>query len=143
VPGFDIKIQERKELELDSSAITGNLRFILPTGRFQPYLKVGAGGYFATLKDLGRLGLKADTSGFTGRAGLGFDIYYTENVAAYIGIDEVFTTQDITNVHTYQQLGARAHVLGHVVGVGSHEVAVTEMNGLLVLWIVGGGGAQI
>jgi len=56
VPGFDIKTLGVKALTLESSALTANLRFILPTGRFQPYLKVGAGGYFATLKDSAGLG---------------------------------------------------------------------------------------
>jgi len=112
VPGFDVKIQDKKALELGASVITANVRFILPTGRFQPYLKLGAGGYFATLTDALGVGLKADQDGFAARAGLGLDLYFTENIAAYIGVDGVFTTQDITNATTLQSASGLYYVTG-------------------------------
>ncbi len=112
VPGFDVKILDKKALELKSSLITGNIRFILPTGRFQPYFKVGAGGYFASLEGSLGQGLKADQDGFAGRAGLGLDIYFTEHVAAYLGVDGVFTTQDISNVSSLKTVSGLYYVSG-------------------------------
>jgi outer membrane protein W len=74
---------------------TANLRFIVPTWRFQPYLLVGGGVLWLDLKD--RFGLlDVDDSAFAARIGLGIDMYLTKNFLVNLGVESILTNAEVS-----------------------------------------------
>jgi opacity protein-like surface antigen len=73
---------------------TANVRLIWPLGRFQPYLLGGAGAMF--LNTRGIAGLDVDRTAFTGRVGLGIDVYLTKSVLVEVGADALLTDARIS-----------------------------------------------
>lgn len=77
-----------------SNTITGNLKFIVPTWRLQPYLVLGAG--VALWKIEGVLDIVNQSStGFAGRVGLGLDTYLTKNIVLSLEATGVLTTNKL------------------------------------------------
>jgi len=92
---FEVSIGDVRAADLRAQTISANLRFIAPIRRFQPYLVLGAG---ATLFDLDHNrvpGLEVDHSSFSGRIGIGFDVYLTRNLLIDIGADAVITDAEV------------------------------------------------
>lgn len=73
VAGFDL-------LEQSTHTLTGNLKFIVPTWRIQPYLMLGVGAQYYDLD--GPVGTLVDANDwlFAGRPAVGIDFYLTENL---------------------------------------------------------------
>ena len=96
VAGVD---QNQKLFTIEGHTLTGNVRFIAPIWRTQPYVLLGA-GYSLYESDVTQLGRRiTDDSGgkqggFAGRAGGGIDLYITENIVANSEVSVLFTTQD-------------------------------------------------
>lgn len=69
--------------DLVATAFTVNGKLYMLTGRFQPYASLGMGGGAAVVYPDDSNG-KDSFGYFLGRAGLGFDVYVTENVAVEV-----------------------------------------------------------
>jgi opacity protein-like surface antigen len=94
---FEVSIDDFRLADLKAQTISGNLRFIVPIRRFQPYLVMGAGATFFDLDDNQVPGLDVDNSSFSGRIGLGFDVYVTRHIVVGIGADAVLSTAEVTD----------------------------------------------
>jgi opacity protein-like surface antigen len=92
---FGVSFEGVQLANLRAETITGNLRFIAPLRRFQPYLCLGAGATLFSLDDNIVPGLEVDHSGFSGRLGVGLDVYATENIAFGVGADAVLSTAEV------------------------------------------------
>jgi opacity protein-like surface antigen len=90
-PGVD----QLAKVEYDPIVITANVKGYFLTGRYQPFLLVGAGAMTAETKiknpvGLAFTGIDDDSdNAFAMRFGGGIDIYATENVAVTVDIDYV------------------------------------------------------
>jgi hypothetical protein len=70
-----------------------NPRFIAVIRRFQPTQP--GGRELFSLDDNAVPGLDVDHSSFSGRLGLGFDVYVTRNIVLGIGADAVLSTAEV------------------------------------------------
>jgi hypothetical protein len=106
--GFDGDVSESTiapgsfaDFSVDPWSITGNLKAYLLTGRYQPYLSVGAGilTLRAKLKDKTEQGLSSSEriTDATGRFGGGVDIYVTENFVATVGASYLLPNGDVSD----------------------------------------------
>jgi opacity protein-like surface antigen len=90
------------KIEIEPWVITGNVKGHLLTGRFQPYLLVGAGVMTAKVKMKDSLGLGFSESdrftGFAARFGGGIDFYTTESIVLTLGTDYVLPTGDVKDL---------------------------------------------
>ena len=114
--GADIKVAGIKALELETWTVTGNLKGYLLTerieaalgaGRIQPFLVVGVGLMHFDVRD--KLGLEASDDGkdLAARFGGGVDIYATQNIAFYLDVTYLLTTDDVEGLdHVGLSLGA-------------------------------------
>jgi opacity protein-like surface antigen len=91
-PGVD----QLAHVEYDPIVVTANVKTYFGTGRYQPFLLVGAGAMTAERKlrdpvGLAFTGLNKDESdnAFAMRFGGGIDLYATENVALSVDVDYV------------------------------------------------------
>ncbi len=73
---------------------TANLKFIVPTWRFQPYLVLGGGVVFLDLDDRAGL-LDVDDSSFAARVGLGLDVYLTRSIVLNVGAESILTNAEV------------------------------------------------
>lgn len=74
---FELKISGLPTLDQTTHTITGNLKFLLPLWRFQPYLMLGAGAQYYDIEEK-VLGVLDDTDWvFAARPALGIDFYLT------------------------------------------------------------------
>ncbi|HXZ86266.1 MAG TPA: porin family protein [Myxococcota bacterium] len=92
---------------LDLQSATGNLRFIAPLRRFQPYLLLGAGALFAKTNTPFNA-LTVDHAAFAGRVGLGFDVYLTQNLLLNAGVEGVLSPAEVkitTGAGTFSEHG--------------------------------------
>jgi hypothetical protein len=111
----------RVPLELKGGNITGNIRAILPLGRFEPYAKVGIGGMWSDLRTAFATGVVCrpgywgwwcdptytrllDGGGFVAKFGGGMDLWITEDFALTMDVEYVLPTGDIENLQ-YLNLG--------------------------------------
>lgn len=79
-----------------TQSATVNLKFIVPTWRFQPYLLLGAGGLFLNVNDNMRMfDISIDGSSFAGRVGVGIDMYLTHNVLVNVGAESILTGAEV------------------------------------------------
>jgi len=85
-------------VEIETWALTSNMKAFFLTGRVQPYALLGIGSMKATLKDSVGLGVSETVSGFTLRFGGGLDVYITESVAAFAGVDYLLPTGDVEDL---------------------------------------------
>ena len=92
---FEVSVDDVRLADLKAQTISGNLRFIVPIRRFQPYLCLGAGVTLFDLDDNQVPGLKVDHSSFSGRIGIGFDVYATRNIVLGVGADAVISTAEV------------------------------------------------
>ena len=81
-------------LTLETVTLTVNSKAYLLTGRFQPFLLVGAGFMHFDAKDALGLGLSVDGDGFAARFGGGLDFYLTPNVVIALDGSYVLPTGD-------------------------------------------------
>lgn len=94
---FEVSVDDFRLADLKAQTISANLRLIVPIQRFQPYLVLGAGATLFDLDDNQVPGLEVDHSSFSGRIGLGFDVYVTRHVVLGIGADAVLSTAEVTD----------------------------------------------
>ena len=94
---FEVSVDNIRLADLQAQTISANLRFIVPIKRFQPYLVLGAGATLFSLDDNAVPGLDVDHSSFSGRVGLGFDIYLTRSILLGIGADAVVSNAEVTD----------------------------------------------
>jgi opacity protein-like surface antigen len=92
---FEVSIGDVRAADLRAQTISANLRFIAPIKRFQPYLVLGAGATLFDLDDNRVPGLEVDHSSFSGRIGIGFDVYATRNLLLTIGADAVVSDAEV------------------------------------------------
>jgi len=92
---FGVSIDGIHLADLRAETISGNVRFIAPLRRFQPYLCLGAGATLFSLDHNDVPGLEVDHSSFSGRLGIGLDVYATENIAIGVGADAVLSTAEV------------------------------------------------
>jgi opacity protein-like surface antigen len=92
---FDVKVAGFQALEQRTHTITGNLKFLLPLWRFQPYLMLGAGGQYYKF-DQTPFGIGDDKDWvFAARPAVGVDFYLTKNLvlnaegAGVIALDDL------------------------------------------------------
>jgi outer membrane protein W len=75
---------------LTTHTITDNAKFILPAGRFQPYLLVGLGVIIPDSNGKSSaIEMKGDQVAATGKLGLGMDFYATRNLTLNLGFEAV------------------------------------------------------
>ena len=94
---FEVSVDSMRLADLQAQTISANLRFIVPIKRFQPYLVLGAGATMFSLDDNAVPGLDVDHSSFSGRIGLGFDVYLTRSIVLGIGADAVVSNAEVTD----------------------------------------------
>lgn len=87
--------------------ITANLKFIVPTWRFQPYILLGLGAQYYDLKApdvVQETAFDFTESGWAvaGRPGVGMDVYITENLLVNVEVDGVLAT---ANPNTIPDIG--------------------------------------
>ncbi len=92
---FEVSVNDFRLADLQAQTLSANLRFIVPIQRFQPYLVLGAGATLFDLDDNQVPGLEVDHSSFSGRIGLGFDVYLTRHIVLGIGADAVLSTAEV------------------------------------------------
>ena len=92
---FGVSLDGVHLADLRAETISGNVRFIAPLRRFQPYLCLGAGATLFSLDHNDVPGLEVDRSSFSGRLGIGIDVYLTENIALGVGADAVLSTAEV------------------------------------------------
>jgi hypothetical protein len=86
-------------LDYTTHTITGNLKFVVPTWRFQPYLVLGFGGQHFNLGDDLLGGVLDDKGwGIAGRPGVGLDIYITKNLVLNAEVAGVLGTSEPKNL---------------------------------------------
>ena len=83
--------------------ITANLKFVVPTWRFQPYLLLGVGAQHFDLDapatvEASALDLSDSGWGFAGRPGLGLDIYITRNLLLNAEVAGVLATGNFSTI---------------------------------------------
>jgi outer membrane protein W len=92
---FEVSADGVHLADLRAQTISANVRFIAPIERFQPYLCLGAGATLFSLDDNDVPGLDVDHSSFSGRIGVGFDVYATAHVVLGVGADVVLTAAEV------------------------------------------------
>lgn len=117
ISGFDVTVPTedagRIPLSLEGGNITGNIRAILPLGRFEPYAKVGVGGMWSNLVTGFYTGSVctpsywgwwcsptrtrlADAGAFVAKFGGGVDVWITEDFALVFDAEYVLPTGELT-----------------------------------------------
>jgi opacity protein-like surface antigen len=85
-----------------TNAFTGNVKLLVPLGRFQPYLMGGAGFINANADDgLRRSGWDVDGTNFAGRFGGGVDLYATENVAIFLDTAYTMPINEVSDLNHF------------------------------------------
>ena len=92
---FEVSVDGVRLADLRAQTISGNVRFIVPLRRFQPYLCLGAGATLFSLVNNSVPGLEVDDSSFSGRVGVGIDVYATRNIVLGVGADAVLSTAEV------------------------------------------------
>lgn len=99
LPEIDIKASGfGKFAEIETWAITGNVKAFPLTGRIQPFALVGIGALHGKLKDSVGFGLDESDAGFAARFGGGLDVYATEHVVVWARSTYVLPTGDVSDV---------------------------------------------
>jgi len=96
VARFEAKLRDRTLADIEGHSLTANLKFVAPLGRFQPFLLLGGGGSIFSFDRQNLPEISVQHSSWTGRVGLGVDMYLTRNVLIDLGADTVFTTANIS-----------------------------------------------
>ena len=95
VDDLDIDLFGANIGSLGVQSATANLRFIVPTWRFQPYLLLGGGVLWLDLDN--RFGLlDVDDSAFAGKVGVGIDVYLTRNIVLNAGAEALLTNAEVS-----------------------------------------------
>ena len=92
---FELSADNAHLADLEAQTISANVRFIVPIKRFQPYLSLGAGATLFSLGNGSVPGLDVDDSSFSGRLGVGLDLYVTRSIVLGIGADAVLSTAEV------------------------------------------------
>lgn len=92
---FDIRGNGTTVASLEAQSVTGNLKWIVPTWRIQPYLLTGLGATRWELEDDLGLGLSDTRWDLAGRLGLGLDLYLTHHLLLTAGANAVLTDTSV------------------------------------------------
>ena len=90
------RVDSLADVEIDPITVTANVKGFLLTGRYQPFLLLGAGAMTADVKirnpvGLAFTGVDSETeNAFAMRFGGGIDVYATENAVVSLEVDYVF-----------------------------------------------------
>jgi opacity protein-like surface antigen len=99
VPEADIELSGfGKFAQVESWALTGNLKGFVLTGRIQPFVLVGIGVLHAKIEDTVGLGVSESESEFAARFGGGLDFYFTENIVGSAGVTYLLGTGDLDEI---------------------------------------------
>lgn len=93
---FEIKVFGVKAATLEAQTLTGNLKWIVPTWRIQPYLLTGAGVTRWKLEDKLGFSVSETSTDFAGRLGVGLDLYVTPHILLTAGANAVLTATDFS-----------------------------------------------
>jgi hypothetical protein len=92
--------------EIESHALTANLKLYLPIWRIHPYLLAGVGFAHVDFEDSLGLGLSESETSLAGRGALGLDVYLTEHIALYAEGGILVIDEEIdTNVPGFDEVG--------------------------------------
>lgn len=80
---YDVKVEGINAFDLESHALTANLKLYLPFWRVQPYLLGGIGFADIQFDDSLGLGISESQTSLAGRVALGLDVYLTKRLAVY------------------------------------------------------------
>jgi opacity protein-like surface antigen len=80
---YAAEVNNVEAFEVESHALTANLKLYLPIWRIHPYLLAGVGFAHIELDDSLGLGLSESETSLAGRGALGLDVYLTEHIALY------------------------------------------------------------
>ncbi len=96
---FGVSVDGVHLADLRAETISANVRFTAPLRRFQPYLCLGAGATLFDLDDNVLPGPEVDHSSFSGRIGVGLDVYATEHIAIGVFGGTTSSTLSYVAVH--------------------------------------------
>ena len=96
IDGFDVKIEnDEKIAKGETRFASGNVKGFVLTGRFQPFVLVGAGYYHAKYKAAG-ISLSGGDAAL--RAGGGFDVYVTEHIVITFDAEYVWPFGEVNDL---------------------------------------------
>jgi len=98
---------------LTTHTITENVKFILPAGRFQPYLLAGLGVIIPDQDSKSVVEMKGDQVAPTGKLGVGMDFYATRNLTLNLGFEAVVNDVHI-KTNTFGLVDDDGHGLNYV-----------------------------
>lgn len=105
--GFDVNVLGETIFTMESFTWTVNGKFYYPVEQFQPYLLLGVGLSSYKVKDQIGIGENFDNAtDFSGRLGIGFDVYFTNNWSIYVENSVVLSTADLGNITGQSSLSA-------------------------------------
>lgn len=93
---FNVSFFGTDAFGFEAHSLTGNLKWILPTSRVQPYLVTGIGFTSWKIVDKVGLGVSESTTDLAGRLGLGLDVYVTEHVVVTARTNAVLSATDLS-----------------------------------------------
>jgi hypothetical protein len=102
--GFDVSTSGEKVANLETWALTGNVKGHLLTGSIQPFALVGLGVLNVLGADAAGLGLSDWTTGVALRFGGGLDLYLSRRFGMNISLDYMYPTGDVKDFD-YLSLG--------------------------------------
>jgi opacity protein-like surface antigen len=94
--GFDVKLAGFSSFEQTTHTITGNLKFLLPIWRIQPYLMLGVGAQYYDVDTKLLASFDRDDWVFAGRPALGVDIYLTRHLVLNAEAAGVIAVNDLS-----------------------------------------------
>jgi len=109
IESMDLSLAGAKIGQFKPNTVTGNLKFIVPTWRIQPYLLLGAGVALWEI-DSSILGQNQSSTGFAGRAGLGIDSYLSEHWVLNLEATAVLNTNDIDPTKVSSDIASISHI---------------------------------
>jgi opacity protein-like surface antigen len=98
LPNTNLAIGKVRILEIETRAITGNVKIFLFHGRMQPFLVAGIGGVRQEVEDALNFGLSESEWGFAARFGGGFDFYLSKNIALSFDLTYLLPRDEIMDV---------------------------------------------
>lgn len=97
VGSYDISASGIDFLSLEGHVLTGNLKWIMPFWRVQPYLLGGIGIASWNIDDKLGVGVDDNITDLAGRVGGGIDLHLTSRILLNVGADVVFTNAGLSS----------------------------------------------
>ncbi|MDG2334744.1 MAG: porin family protein [Myxococcota bacterium] len=117
IEAMDLSLAGTQIGKFKPNTITGNLKFIIPTGRIQPYLLLGAGVALWDVQSSVESQRQSST-GFAGRAGLGLDTYLSKHWVLNLEATGVLNTNDLDPTKISADIASISHIYYFSFGAG-------------------------